>query len=43
VKRLSGIKIDKYYQKVFELAVEQRVIKTEMIRGGRVAVIPLST
>lgn len=43
VMKLSGIRVANYYKKVFEQAVEQRVIKTEMIRGGRIAVIPLPT
>lgn len=43
VMRLSGIKVVKYYKKVFGMAQDQHVIKTEMIRGGRIAVIPLPT
>ena len=43
VMKLSGIRVANYYKKVFLMAIEQRVVKTEMIRGGRIAVIPLST
>ena len=39
VMHLSGIVQPKYYDKVFSLAVDQRVIQTTMDRRGRVVVI----
>ena len=39
--QLSGIQQPKYYDKVFQLAVDYRVIQTTMDRNGRVVVIPL--
>ena len=39
VMTLSGILQPKYYDKVFQLAVDQRVIKTTMDRNGRIVVI----
>lgn len=39
VMALSGIKQPKYYDKVYNLAVEQRVIQTTMDRNGRIVVI----
>ena len=38
---ISGIKQPKYYEKVFNLAVEMRVVKTTMERNGRVIVITI--
>ena len=45
VMRLSGIKQPKYFDKVFELAVGQRIIQTTMDKQGRIVVImtPLSS
>ena len=39
VMTLSGILQPKYYDKVFQLAVDQRVIQTTMDRHGRIVVI----
>ena len=39
VMTLSCIQQPKYYDKVFQLAVDQRVIKTTMDRNGRIVVI----
>lgn len=41
VMELSGIQQPKYYDKVFQLAVDHRVIQTTMDRNGRIVVIPL--
>ena len=38
---LANILQPKYYDKVFTLACEQRVIQTTMDRNGRIVVIPL--
>ena len=43
VMSLSGIKQPKYYDKVFKLAVDQRVVQTTMDRYGRVVVIPVTS
>ena len=43
VMRLSGIQQPKYYEKVFRLAVDQRIVRTTLDRNGRVVVIPSST
>jgi hypothetical protein len=37
--KLSEIKQPKYYEKVFELAVGQRVISTTMDKHGRVVAV----
>ena len=39
VMALSGIAQPKYYEKVYRLAVDQRVVQTTMDRNGRVVVI----
>lgn len=39
VMALSHIEQPKYYDKVFQLAVDQRVVKTTIAKNGRVAVI----
>lgn len=39
VMKLSDIKQPKYYDKVFKLAIDQRVIRTTMDKRGRVVVI----
>lgn len=39
VMSLSGIQQPKYYDKVFKLAVDQRVVQTTLTKNGRVAVI----
>ena len=39
VMSLSGIKQPKYYDKVFSLAVDRRVVQTTMDRNGRVVAI----
>ena len=39
VMALSGIKQPKYYEKVYSLAVEQRVVQTTMDRNGRIVVM----
>lgn len=39
VMSLSGIKQPKYYDKVFSLAVERRVVRTTMDKNGRVVAI----
>ena len=36
---ISGIKQPKYYDKVFKLAVDQRIVQTTMDKHGRVVVI----
>ena len=41
VMKLSGIKQSKYYDKVFKLAVDQRVVQTTINNHGRVVVIPV--
>ena len=41
VMALSCIQQPKYYDKVFQLAVDQRVIKTTMDRNGRIVVITI--
>ena len=41
VMELSGIKQPKYYDKVFKLALDQRVVQTTMDKCGRVVVIPV--
>lgn len=43
VMNLSGIRQAKYYDKVFKLAVERRIIQTTMDRYGRVVVIPVTS
>ena len=43
VMSLSGIKQPKYYDKVFKLAADQRVVQTTMDRYGRVVVIPVTS
>jgi hypothetical protein len=40
---LSGIKQPKYYDKVFKLAIDQRIVQTTMDRNGRIVVIPVSS
>jgi hypothetical protein len=35
----AGIRLQRYYDKLFELAMDQRVVKTTMDRNGRVVVI----
>ena len=42
VMQLSGIKQPKYYDKVFKLAIDQRIVQTTMDRNGRIVVIPVS-
>jgi hypothetical protein len=39
VMAISGIRQPKYYEKVFQLAVDQRVIKTTLDRSGRIVVL----
>jgi hypothetical protein len=39
VMEKAGIRVERYYKKLFELAMDQRVIKTTMDRNGRVVVI----
>ena len=39
VMALSGIKYDGYYEKVFDLAVDLRAVKTTMDRNGRMVVV----
>ena len=39
VMAISGIKQPKYYDKVFKLAVDQRIVQTTMDKHGRVVVI----
>ena len=39
VMKISGIKQPKYYEKVFKLAVDQRVVQTTMDKRGRVVAI----
>jgi len=39
VMELSGIKQPRYYEKVFKLAQDQRIVKTTMDRNGRIVVI----
>ena len=41
VMELSQIKQAKYYDKVFELAVGQRVVQTTMDRNGRIVAITI--
>lgn len=41
VMEISGIQQPKYYDKVFKLATEKRVVKTTMTKGGRIVVIPI--
>ena len=41
VMALSGIKFEKYYDKVFQMALDRRVVKTTLDTRGRVVVIPL--
>ena len=41
VMRISGIQQPKYYDKVFRLACDKRIIQTTMNRNGRVVVIPI--
>jgi hypothetical protein len=43
VMKLSGIKQPKYYDKVFKLAIDQRIVQTTMDRNGRIVVIPVSS
>jgi hypothetical protein len=43
VMHLSGIKQPKYYDKVFKLAIDQRIVQTTMDRNGRIVVIPVSS
>ena len=33
----------KYYDKVFKLAIDQRIVQTTMDRNGRIVVIPVSS
>ena len=39
VMSLAGIKQPKYYEKVFQLAVDQRVVQTTMDKNGRIVAI----
>ena len=39
VMRISGIKQPKYYEKVFKLAIDQRIVQTTMDKRGRVVAI----
>lgn len=41
VMALSGIRFEKYYDKVFQMALDRRVVKTTLDTKGRVVVIPL--
>lgn len=41
VMELSGIKFSRYYDKVFNLAVDQRIVQTTMDRNGRIVVITI--
>lgn len=41
VMEKSGIQQPKYYDKVFQLAVDQRIVQTTMNRNGRIVVISL--
>jgi len=43
VMKLGGIKMSKYYDKVFKLAVDRRIVQTTLDRNGRVVVIPIPT
>lgn len=43
VMQLSGIRQPKYYDKVFKLAIDQRIVQTTMDRNGRIVVIPVSS
>ena len=43
VMQLGGIKQPKYYDKVFKLAIDQRIVQTTMDRNGRIVVIPVSS
>ena len=43
VMTLGGIKIAKYYNKVFKLAVDRRIVQTTLDKFGRVVVIPIPT
>jgi len=43
VMGLGGIKMAKYYDKVFRLAVDRRIVQTTLDRNGRVVVIPIPT
>ena len=42
VMTLSGIQQPKYYEKVFKLAIDMRVVQTTMDKYGRIVVIPIS-
>ena len=42
VMTLSGIQQPKYYEKVFKLAIDMRVVQTTMAKYGRIVVIPVS-
>ena len=39
VMRLSGILQPKYYDKVFDLAVDRRIVKTTMDQNSRIVAI----
>ena len=41
VMGLSGIKFPNYYDKVFNLAVDQRIVQTTMDRNGRIVVVTI--
>ena len=41
VMALSGIQQPKYYDKVFKLASEKRIVKSTMAKSGRIVVIPI--
>ena len=41
VMALSGIQQPKYYEKVYDLAVDQRVVQSTMARNGRIVVVLL--
>ena len=41
VMDISGIKQPKYYDKVFKLASEKRIVKSTMAKSGRIVVIPI--
>lgn len=41
VKTLGAIKMDRYYEKVFDAAERQRIVRQEMTKAGRVGVILL--
>ena len=41
VMKLSGIQQPKYYEKVFKLAIDMRVVQTTIDKYGRIVVIPV--